>query len=313
MVRSRFARLVQHAHALAPQRVVAQLGGFVACERASGVHITLGRGAHAVPAKAAQQLPVGGDLHQVLDIGTHRGGVVVLVVAVGGREGRGSAIVRRAYRGVALVVVGAWLAIRHAEGGLLLAGVDACHQLVLQPAPVGFGGVVGLGIHAFMGVGSRAQAGSGQDGAAIEVGPGSRGTMGLAVAGGRAPLRAVKLACAQLRGQLAVVVKAVNPRGHAVGGFATQVIALRTVEILGVDQRRRRALQVAEVGLGNVVGVEVEQAHAEFVARADAPADGGCNAVLINLRAVVVTLGMHQVQAERGVFAQHLVQVGRGA
>ena len=127
---------------------------------------------------------------------------------------------------------------------------------------------------------------------------------------------ALVLAVAQARGQLAVVVKAVDVAQRDVLRRRVVVVAGQTVVLAGFQWHVD--LAVGREAPGVVVeraalGFEVVQPDGELIARADAPGKRGCNAALVLLGTVVVVLLHHGVQAEGRVLARHPVEVAGGA
>ena len=93
------------------------------------------------------------------------------------------------------------------------------------------------------------------------------------------------------------------------------MVAGQTVVVAGFERRVDLAVHHAPgvVVQRAALGFEVVQADGELIARADAPGEGGRNAALVLLGAVVVELLHHGVQAEGRVFASLEVEVARGA
>ena len=93
------------------------------------------------------------------------------------------------------------------------------------------------------------------------------------------------------------------------------MVAGETIVVL--RWQRRDDLAVVDdpgmVVVGTALDVEVVQADGEFVARANAPGKGGCNAALFLLGAVVVGVVDHGVDAQCGVLAGLEVEIALGA
>ena len=235
-----------------------------------------------------------------LVVGGIRAQIVVPLVRIGLAHGGGQGAGRPGKVVVAL--------------GLVVVQVHARHDVVLAAAPVELVAVVALQLRQVAGA-QPALGRAGDDGVWAPVVDGGGGAVGGAKADHAGPQVAFVASVAQLRLQLAPIVKAVGVRQRGVRGLGVELVVVEAV-IVARAQRGHDHAVADEPGV--VVGraatrIQVVQAHREFVARADAPAEAGRHADLFLLAAPVAGVVRQRVDAEGRILARLEVEVAGDA